>query len=230
MDRGVDEALIATSAASAILWTGSLIVIQVSESLGKAKEGATTTQEAWRYNQFPVRPKADDFRTPKEMLSMSSLVMLGIGVIAPIMGLFLSGNWLRLAAGIFAALYVKTTIQEGIFGVRVLRGKAALRADAPDPQGYRKAILGYIAVEIVRICRYSLGAGVPIKNAFASLEHRLLVFWLSMRSQPLPHRTTAIPPVGHLHQLRLVRNGLFDKLAQGIPMPRMGQVLTTPDA
>jgi hypothetical protein len=71
MDPGIHEALIATSAASAILWTGSLIVIQLSEGLAKTNNDAPIIQEPWRYNQFPSRPRADDLRTPKEMLSVA---------------------------------------------------------------------------------------------------------------------------------------------------------------
>lgn len=163
MDRSLHDALIATSAASAILWTGALIVIQLSEGQSNASGTPATTQEPWRYVQFPARPKVDNLRTPKELLSVSSLVMLGFGIIAPILALFLSGIWLRLAAFIFAAIYTKQTLQEAIFGVRVLRGKASLRTDAPDPNAYRKAILWYIALEVAQLLAMIVVLAFPIK-------------------------------------------------------------------
>ena len=81
---------------------------------------------------------------------MASLVTLGIATIAPIFGLFLSGDWLRLVALIFAVMYLKQTVTEATFGVRILLGKVPLRADAPNPEAYRKFILGYIGVEVVQ--------------------------------------------------------------------------------
>ncbi len=73
--------------------------------------------------------------------------MLGFGIIAPILALFLCGIWLQLAAIIFMAAYTKQTFQEVVFGAKMLLGKAHIRSDAPDPSAYRRAILWYIALE-----------------------------------------------------------------------------------
>ena len=137
----------ATSAASAVFWTGSLIVMQLSDNLGKVKENATTSQQPWQY-WFLWRPPAKDFKTTRGVLSYSSLVMLGTSAIAPIMGLFLSGNSLRVAVGIFAALYAPKVVPEVIFGVRILLGKARLR-DTPNPQEYQNCVLATLAVDCV---------------------------------------------------------------------------------
>ncbi len=150
MEHGVHEALIATSAASAVLWTGTLIVTQLADSNRSASQrqrNPSLDQPPWRYVQFPARPKSRELRTPVEVLSVASLATLGFGIIAPIFALFLNGLWLRFAALLFAVIYSKITYSECAFAVQVLRGKATLRADAPDPDLYKKAILWYIAEE-----------------------------------------------------------------------------------
>ena len=149
MEHCVHEALIATSAASAILWTGALIVIQLADAHRKDLQGPSG-EPPWRYIQFPARSRPRNLRTTSEILSVASLAMLGAGIIAPIFALFLTGNGLRLAALVFMVFYAKVTYTDTVFGVRVLMGRATLRSDAPEPKQYKQAILWYIAQEVAQ--------------------------------------------------------------------------------
>lgn len=152
MEHGISEALLATSTASAVLWTGALIVTQLADSHPSQSSEPRSTQaaEPWRYVQFPARPRSQDLRTPVEVLSVASLAMLGFGIIAPIFALFLSGLWLRVVAFAFAASYSRLTYLEAVFAIRVLAGRVALRADAPNPELYKKTILWYIVQEVAQ--------------------------------------------------------------------------------
>lgn len=153
MEHGVREALVAVSAASAVLWTRGLIVAQLADGRDQSSRDVTsapTGAPPWKYVQIPSRPRAKDGRTEGEMLSVAALAMLGIGLFGPILALFLFGWWLRLAAFVFACIYGKSTFTEAAFGIRVATGKAKIRADAPNPARYRTAILWYIASEMAQ--------------------------------------------------------------------------------
>jgi hypothetical protein len=150
--HGVQESLVAVSAASAVLWTGGLIVAQLADTKEQNSRVVTpeSTEAPWKYVQIPARPRASGGRTEGEMLSVASLAMLGLGIFGPIFALFLSGWQLRLAAFVFACIYAKSTYTESAFGIRVVRGKATLRKDVPNPDRYRKAVLWYILSEILQ--------------------------------------------------------------------------------
>ncbi|HVA29514.1 MAG TPA: hypothetical protein VNF68_15130 [Candidatus Baltobacteraceae bacterium] len=172
MEQGIQEALIATSAASAVLWTGGLIVTQLTDSRHGDSQRQRIAQGPvpWLYVQFPLRPRSQDLRTTSEVLSVASLAMLGFGIIAPICGLFLSGLWLRVTALIFVGIYSKSTWVEATFAIRLLRGKDQLRADTPNRALYKKTILWYIAQEVAQFTAMVAVVAFPITKLLLILS------------------------------------------------------------
>lgn len=143
---GLNEALVATSAASAVLWTGALIVTQLADG----KRHVTNKTMSWHFLQFPSRPPAERLRTLDEVQTVCALTMLGFGVFAPIFPLFAQGVWLSIFAAIFLVFYGKTTWQDARFAWRIRKHPEILRNDAGDKMQYRKALTQYISVRLLQ--------------------------------------------------------------------------------
>jgi hypothetical protein len=162
---GLNEALVATSAASAVLWTGALIVTQLADG----ERPAVTKTMNWQFLQFPSRPPAERLRTLEEVQTVCALTMLGFGVFAPIFPLFAQGVWLSVFAAIFLVFYGKTTWQDARFALRIRKHPEILRNDAGDKMQYRKALTQYISVRLLQYGRSLRSCPIPRLSSCCSL-------------------------------------------------------------
>lgn len=155
MQQEIHEALVATSSASAILWTGVLIVAQIAGERGSPPppDIQSAPNPPWIFRPLlalPDRPRVTALRSVSEIRSLNALVMLGFGIVGPIFALFLSGNGLRLAAAAFALYYARDTFLSAQLFIRLVRGRDMISQAIDDREEYRRALNQYLALTAIQ--------------------------------------------------------------------------------
>src|SRR5689334_14315044 len=107
---GITEGLIATSAASAVLWTGALIVTQLAINNSSKANSDEASALPWKLHQGPVGPLLRRIGTPDDIDTLNALSLLGFGIFAPIFPLFAQGLWLSGIAVLLLLFYAKLTV------------------------------------------------------------------------------------------------------------------------
>lgn len=152
MTEDLRSALIALSSASAILWTGALIVTQLADQT-KATKPTNAATAPWKYIQlgFPPRPPANKLRTREEVLTYAALALLGTAIFGPIFAIFSHGSALAIIALIFFLSYSKSTLGDISFAFATYRHPERIRDDVSDKSEYQKVIYWYVGMEAFQL-------------------------------------------------------------------------------